>query len=81
MHYCVKNAADTSVSNNGSRQSTIINLVKRKLYAFVTGVGGLRFKSHVGQIGDSVANGSPPRVACWRNDAEVGLAKSLHALR
>ena len=28
--------------------------------AFVSGVGGLRFKSQAGQIGHSVANGSPP---------------------
>ena len=28
--------------------------------AFVSGAGGLRFKSRVGQIGHSVANGSPP---------------------
>ena len=28
--------------------------------AFVSGTGGLRFKSRAGQIGHSVANGSPP---------------------
>ena len=28
--------------------------------AFVSGAGGLRFKSRAGQIGHSVANGSPP---------------------
>ena len=28
--------------------------------AFVSGAGGLRFKSQAGQIGHSVANGSPP---------------------
>ena len=27
---------------------------------FVSGAGGLRFKSRAGQIGHSVANGSPP---------------------
>ena len=28
--------------------------------AFVSGAGGLKFKSRAGQIGHSVANGSPP---------------------
>ena len=28
--------------------------------AFVSGAGGLRIKSRAGQIGHSVANGSPP---------------------
>ena len=28
--------------------------------AFVSGAGGLRFKSRAGQVGHSVANGSPP---------------------
>ena len=47
--------------------------------AFVSGAVGLRFKSRVGQIGHSVANGSPPLrhsskgdVLPGRNDAEMG---------
>ena len=55
--------------------------------AFVTGAGGLRFKSQAGQIGHSVSNGSPPLrhlferscVARRRNDAEIGPANSLYA--
>ena len=47
----------------------------------------MKFNSRAGQIGHSVANGSPPlrhifnrsSVACRRNDAEVGPANSLHA--
>ena len=53
---------------------------------FVSGAGGLRFKSRAGQIGHSVANGSPPLrhfferscVAHRRIDAEMGPANSLH---
>ena len=53
--------------------------------AFVSGTGGLRFESRTGQIGHSVANGSPPLLrffekscvarAQWR---EMGPANSLH---
>ena len=53
---------------------------------FVSGAGGLRFKSRTGQIGYSVANGSPPlrhffeRSCVARgNDAEMGPANLLHA--
>ena len=55
--------------------------------AFVSGAGGLRFKSQNGQIGHSVANGSPPlrhffeRSCVAREqiskDAEMGPANSL----
>ena len=52
----------------------------------VFGTEGLRFKSRAGQIGHSVANGSPPLLhffkrCCYgrtRNDTEMGPAKSLH---
>ena len=54
--------------------------------AFVSGAGGLRFKSRAGQIEHSVANGrhrcdiSPNRaVLPGRNDAEVGPVNLLHA--
>ena len=54
--------------------------------AFISGAGGLRFKSRTGQIGHSVANGSPPlrhffewSCVAGRNDAEMGPANSLHA--
>ena len=55
--------------------------------AFVSGAGGLRFKSRAGQIAHSVANGSPPLPyffdwscgARRRNDAEMGPANFLHA--
>ena len=55
--------------------------------AFVSVVGGLRFKSRAGHIGRSVANGSPPprHFFIWscvtrrRNDAQMGPANSLHA--
>ena len=51
--------------------------------AFVSGAEGLRFKSRAGQIGHSVANGSPPLqhlfqriyVAHRRNDCEDGPRK------
>ena len=53
---------------------------------FASGSGGLRFKSRAGQIGRSVANGSPllryffkGAVLFRRNDAEMGPANSLHA--
>ena len=58
--------------------------------AFVSGAGGMGFKSHTCQVGHSVANGSvPPQhfferscvardVRC-RNDAKMGPANSLHA--
>ena len=36
--------------------------------AFVFGAGGLRFKSWAGQIGHSVANGSPPRAKSTDRD-------------
>ena len=55
--------------------------------AFVSGAVGQRFKSRAGQIGPSVANGSPPqrhfferRCVLECNDAEMGPANSLHAL-
>ena len=55
--------------------------------AFVSGVGDLRFKPWAGQIGHSVANGSPPlryffdeTVLPGRNDAKIGPTNSLHAL-
>jgi len=44
----------------------------------------LEFKSRVGQISYSIANGSPPphiyalSVLPWRYDAEMGTANSLH---
>ena len=54
--------------------------------AFVSGAGGLRFKSLAGQIGHSVANGSPPlrhyskgAVLPGRKEAKMGPANSLHA--
>ena len=54
--------------------------------AFVSGARGQRFKSCAGQIGYSVASGSPPlqhflngAVLPKRNDAEMGPANSLHA--
>ena len=62
-------------------------LVGRAVYAFVSGAGGLRFKSWAGQIVYSVANDSPllqhffewSCVAHRRNDAEMGPANSFHA--
>ena len=55
--------------------------------AFVSKAEGLRFKSLGGQIERSVANGLPPlrhffkrAVLPGRNDAEMGLTNSLHAL-
>ena len=59
--------------------------------AFVSGTGGLRFKSRASQIGYSVANGLPTTchrcdislngaVLPGRNDAIMGPANSLHAL-
>ena len=56
--------------------------------AFAFGAGHLRFKSRASQIGQSVANDSPPVqhflewscVARRRNDAEMGPANLLHAL-
>ena len=47
----------------------------------------MRFKSRAGQIGHSVANGSPPlryfsekrAVLPGRNDAEIGPVNLLHA--
>ena len=56
--------------------------------AFVSGAGGLRFKSRPGQIEHSVANGLPPLrhfferscVARKRNDAKMGRGNWLHAL-
>ena len=54
--------------------------------AFVSGAGGVRFKSRTDQIGHSFDNGSPPlqrffqrSCAARRNDAEMGPANSLHA--
>ena len=55
--------------------------------AFISGAVGPRFKRSAGQIGHSVANGSPllrhfferSCVAHWRTDAEMGPANSLHA--
>ena len=55
-------------------RSNAIKCIKKKIYiaiikkqaswssgnAFVSGAGGLRFKSRAGQIGHSVSNGSPP---------------------
>ena len=54
---------------------------------FVSGAGGLRFKSRAGQIGHSVANDSPPLlhfserscVTHRRNDAEMFGANLLHS--
>ena len=37
-----------------------MRITKFKGKAFVSGASGLRFKSGAGQIGHSVANGSPP---------------------
>ena len=54
--------------------------------SFVSGAGGLRFKSPTDQIGRSFDNGSPPlqrffqrSCAARRNDAEMGPPNSLHA--
>ena len=54
--------------------------------SFVTETGGLRFKSRAGQIGHTVADGSPPLQHCVlqrscvaRADAEMGPENSLHA--
>ena len=57
--------------------------------AFLSGVGGQKFKSRTGQIERSVANDSPPlryffERSCvandgGRNDAEMGPANSFHA--
>ena len=55
---------------------------------FVSGAGGLRFKSRAGQMGHSVVNASPPLryyffqsscVAHSRNDTEIGSVNLLHA--
>ena len=53
---------------------------------FIPGAGGL-IKSRAGQIGQSVANGSPPlqislkkAVLPERNDAVLAFANSFHAL-
>ena len=43
-----------SICNNGALTSWSSG------NAFVSGAGGLRFKFRAGQIGHSVANGSPP---------------------
>ena len=40
--------------------ASILKQTKSSGNAFVSGAGGLRFKSQAGQIGHSVANGSPP---------------------
>ena len=55
--------------------------------AFVSGAGGLRFKSRAAQIEHSVANGSHPcdisskeAVLLERNDVKMGPTKWLHAL-
>ena len=54
--------------------------------AFVSGAGGLRFKSRAGQIGHSVADGSPSlryfserSCVARRNDAEIGPVNLLQA--
>ena len=54
---------------------------------FVSGVGRQRFKSQARQIELSAANGSPllqnffkRSCAAGRNDMEIGIANSLHAL-
>ena len=54
--------------------------------AFVSGAGGMRFKSQAGQMGHSVANTHPRcnisskrAVLPERNDAKVDRANSLHA--
>ena len=39
--------------------------------AFVSGAGDLRFKSRAGQIGHSVANGSPPLPYVSSSEAEL----------
>ena len=43
-----------------SNISSIMNRIVNSGNAFVSGAGGLRFKSRVGQVGHSVAYGSPP---------------------
>ena len=50
--------------------------------AFVFGAGSLRFKSRAGQIENRADNdiSSKGIVLLGRNNAEVGLANSLHAL-
>ena len=55
--------------------------------AFFSVAEGLRFESRAGQIGHNVANGQPRcdisskgAVLPGRNDAEMGLVNSLHAL-
>ena len=57
---------------------------------FASGVGGLRFKSWRGQIGDRVANGSPPlrhffEKSCiawaqWRGDGPCKLITRFGAI-
>ena len=59
--------------------------------AFISGAGGLRFKSRTGQIGHSVANGSPPlrhffewscvAGAQWRGDGPRQLVTRSGALQ
>ena len=58
---------------------------------FVSGAGGLRFKSRAGQIGHSVANGSPPQRyflerscvarAQWRGDGSRQLVTRFGVLQ
>ena len=59
--------------------------------AFVSGAGGLRFKSQAGQIGHSIANGSPPlrhffKRSCvaraqWRGDGPRQLVTRFGELQ
>ena len=74
------------LDSTSEKYITIFNLRKASGNAFVSGAGGLRFKSRAGQIGHSVANGSSPcdisskgAVLPRRNDVEIGPANSLHA--
>ena len=55
-------------------------LVNVRVIAFVSGVGGMRFKSRAGQIGFSVANGSPPLKQFFEKSSLAGKRiDSLHA--
>ena len=69
------------------RQPAKIEFLNMSGNKFVSGAGGLGFKSRAGQIGHSVANGSPPLryffekscVADTHTDVEKGPFNSLHA--
>ena len=80
----------TTKGKNITTTNTLYNILLMASWssgnAFASGAEGLRFKSWAGQIGHSVANGSPPLqhfferscVARTHNDVEMGPANSLH---